>query len=69
MSQPPCPRDTNGDGDCGQPACPWCGLQATPRTRLLADLDILVRGSWDERRAAGERIADRIEAIEKVATR
>jgi hypothetical protein len=20
----PCPRDTNGDGDCGQPACPYC---------------------------------------------
>lgn len=22
---PVCPRDTNGDGDCGQPACPVCG--------------------------------------------
>lgn len=20
-----CPRDTNGDGDCGRPACPHCG--------------------------------------------
>jgi hypothetical protein len=20
-----CPNDTNGDGDCGQPACPNCG--------------------------------------------
>lgn len=20
-----CPRDTNGDGNCGQPACPVCG--------------------------------------------
>lgn len=20
-----CPRDTDGDGDCGQPACPDCG--------------------------------------------
>jgi proteasome lid subunit RPN8/RPN11 len=22
---PPCPRDTNGDGDCGRRACPHCG--------------------------------------------
>jgi hypothetical protein len=22
---PPCLQDTNGDGDCGQPACPNCG--------------------------------------------
>lgn len=21
----PCPRDTNGDGDCGRPNCPHCG--------------------------------------------
>jgi hypothetical protein len=21
----PCPRDTNGDGDCGRVNCPWCG--------------------------------------------
>lgn len=21
----PCPRDTNGDGDCGRPVCPYCG--------------------------------------------
>lgn len=20
-----CPLDTNGDGDCGQRLCPWCG--------------------------------------------
>jgi hypothetical protein len=20
-----CPRDTNGDGDCGRPLCPHCG--------------------------------------------
>lgn len=20
-----CPRDTNNDGDCGQPVCPFCG--------------------------------------------
>jgi hypothetical protein len=20
-----CPFDTNGDGDCGQPLCPFCG--------------------------------------------
>lgn len=20
-----CPRDTNGDGDCGRPLCPYCG--------------------------------------------
>lgn len=59
-----CPNDTNGDGDCGQPACPYCGPQATDRTRLLADLDTVVRGNWDMRRAAGERIADRIEEIE-----
>jgi hypothetical protein len=23
----PCPRDTNGDGDCGQHSCPWCGKE------------------------------------------
>lgn len=23
-----CPDDTNGDGDCGKPACPHCGTQA-----------------------------------------
>ena len=22
----PCPKDTNGDGDCGRVACPFCGL-------------------------------------------
>ena len=22
----PCPHDTNGDGDCGAPGCPYCGL-------------------------------------------
>jgi hypothetical protein len=22
-----CPNDTDGDGDCGQPACPHCGSQ------------------------------------------
>lgn len=21
-----CPNDTNGDGDCGRPACPVCGV-------------------------------------------
>jgi hypothetical protein len=21
-----CPKDTNGAGDCGMPACPYCGL-------------------------------------------
>lgn len=21
----PCPKDTNGDGDCGRPNCPYCG--------------------------------------------
>ena len=21
----PCPYDTNRDGDCGRPACPFCG--------------------------------------------
>jgi hypothetical protein len=25
-----CPRDTNGDGDCGRPACPLCGLADAP---------------------------------------
>lgn len=24
----PCPNDTNGDGNCGQRACPYCGEQA-----------------------------------------
>lgn len=24
-AQEPCPNDTNGDGDCGKPACPHCG--------------------------------------------
>lgn len=25
-----CPRDTNGDGDCGRPACPICTLAVGP---------------------------------------
>src|ERR1043165_7163439 len=28
---PPCPRDTNGDGDCGRQLCPHCGPAAVPR--------------------------------------
>ena len=24
----PCPNDTDGDGDCGKPACPHCGIQS-----------------------------------------
>jgi hypothetical protein len=27
---PGCPRDTNGDGDCGRPACPHCGALPEP---------------------------------------
>jgi len=23
----PCPKDTNGDGDCGAYACPYCGKE------------------------------------------
>lgn len=23
----PCPCDTDGDGNCGRPACPYCGYQ------------------------------------------
>lgn len=22
-----CPRDTDGDGDCGRPLCPVCGIR------------------------------------------
>ena len=22
----PCPYDTDNDGDCGRPACPYCGI-------------------------------------------
>lgn len=28
-----CPRDTNGDGDCGQASCPYCGF-AIPRATI-----------------------------------
>ncbi len=24
LLHPPCPHDTNGDGDCGRPLCPIC---------------------------------------------
>ena len=26
----PCPRDTNGDGNCGRPLCPHCGWRNAP---------------------------------------
>lgn len=29
--QAPCPNDTNGDGDCGRPMCPYCALAADSR--------------------------------------
>lgn len=28
-----CPRDTNGDGDCGQFICPWCSTEERMRKR------------------------------------
>lgn len=33
MDIPACPRDTDGDGDCGQQSCPFCN--ATYRRRLV----------------------------------
>lgn len=31
-----CPRDTNGDGNCGQPACPICGIQRAGVRAIIA---------------------------------
>lgn len=36
-----CPRDTNGDGDCGRPACPHCGRRKqTSSTRQALDVPL-----------------------------
>lgn len=32
--QIPCPNDTDGDGNCGQPACPYCG----PKIAIMAQV-------------------------------
>lgn len=57
----PCPSDTNGDGDCGQPFCPWCsGIDDGLRVALMT----LAVGTWTERTDAADKVARRIEAIE-----
>lgn len=38
-----CPRDTNGDGDCGRVACPHCGPYAKDYERLLRNEDEMRR--------------------------
>ena len=38
-----CPRDTNGDGDCGMPACPDCGVYS----RKTDQSEVPAPQSWD----------------------
>lgn len=34
VTNAPCPHDTNRDGDCGRPLCPYCGPQGVLRAAL-----------------------------------
>lgn len=49
--RPYCPRDTNGDGDCGRSLCPYCGRY---RMQVLYPLVCQVAAAmaadvWDEK--------------------
>lgn len=59
MSEPTptaCPYDTNDDGDCGRPLCPYCSLvKPSPETltavdelveKLFGDLHFAVPEQW-----------------------
>lgn len=66
----PCPRDTDGDGDCGRPLCPYCGpkipgmvcdtwvpmanVAEFPRVRFEMDPTALVE-AWQRLETAGRR--------------
>lgn len=39
-----CPCDTNGDGDCGRIACPYCGV--APRLTIQGDDDSEYHGHF-----------------------
>jgi hypothetical protein len=50
-AHPPCPRDTNVDGDCGRNLCPYCGKH---RMQVLYPLVCAVAAAmaadvWDEK--------------------
>ena len=43
-----CPNDTNGDGDCGKPPCPYCGsmsIHSGPAAPLVGDAPVVADGS------------------------
>lgn len=46
-----CPRDTNGDGDCGRNLCPYCGKDS-PRHLHRLVVEVIGRVAadcWDEK--------------------
>lgn len=68
LNRPSCPRDTDGDGDCGQPMCPECGagggrvdrwvplpnVAEFPRARYQVDDDTLI-DAWNTLHDHGRR--------------
>lgn len=52
----PCPRDTNGDGDCGQRFCPHCGEDPSPDyIEVYTGLD--KQWHWRRRASNGQIVA------------
>lgn len=54
MTTTPCPNDTNGDGDCGQVSCPYCGKHG--RRFVRAEV-LLTESEYREMRTKGSLTA------------
>jgi hypothetical protein len=54
-----CPRDTDGDGNCGNPRCPYCGKGSRISRPLQEKQDLLVQLIDQRIELAFKRRADR----------
>lgn len=55
---PPCPRDTDGDGNCGFPACPYCGTSRRNAYQTTCDRWVPVPNTAEFRRVRFEMDPD-----------
>jgi hypothetical protein len=68
----PCPHDTDGDGNCGQRRCPWCGPLTEPARRMAFRALVAPGGDEVSQRVhelakAGALIAAEIDRLTRTA--